>query len=98
MIYVVATLELKPNSFDAAVKAATPCVEETRQEDGCISYDLHQDVMDKSKLVFVERWRDMAALKAHFTAPHLLAWRNKAADLVAKSTVEIINPADVKTL
>jgi quinol monooxygenase YgiN len=98
VIYVVATLELKPGSTDAAIEAATPCVIETRKEDGCLSYDLNQDVLDKSKLVFVERWTGMDALKAHFHTPHMAAWREKAADLVASSTIEIIDPADVKTL
>lgn len=98
MIYVVATLELKPDSTDAAVEAATPCVLETRKEEGCISYDLNRDALDETKLVFVERWTGMDALKAHFNTPHMAAWREKAADLVAKSTIEIIDPADVKTL
>ena len=34
-------------------------------EDGCLSYDLHQDREDPDTLVFIETWRDHAAWRAH---------------------------------
>ena len=38
----------------------------SRAEDGCIAHNVHTDCDDPARLVFVEYWRDMDALKAHF--------------------------------
>ncbi|MDD9908414.1 MAG: putative quinol monooxygenase [Ahrensia sp.] len=98
MIYIIATLSIKPGTFDQVMALATPCIEATRKEDGCLSYDLHRSVNDENTLVFVERWRDMDAIKAHFVEPHLVAWRDGAEGLIADKKIEIITPEDVKVL
>jgi len=38
----------------------------SRQEPGCISHGFAEDVMAPGTFVFVERWRDMAAVQEHF--------------------------------
>lgn len=43
----------------------------TEAEDGCIAYRFSVDVTDPDLLHISERWRDQAALTAHFTAPHM---------------------------
>jgi len=54
MIYVVATLTIKPETRADFIAAATACIKETRKEPGNIAYDLHESVTDPSKMVFVE--------------------------------------------
>ncbi len=71
MIYVVATLTIKPGSLDDVMAGVRPCIEATRQEEGCMSYDIHQSLTEENTLVYVERWRDMDAIKAHFEMPHM---------------------------
>ena len=41
MIYVVATVDVKPENREAFVAGARKCIAETRNEKGCISYDSH---------------------------------------------------------
>ncbi len=78
------------------MEAVTPCIEATRQEAGCISYDLVQSLTDENTLMFVERWKDKAALDAHFQEPHLIAWRDAGGPYFVNRKIEIIEPADVE--
>nr|WP_306264717.1 putative quinol monooxygenase [Pararhizobium sp. IMCC3301] len=96
MIYLIATLEIKPGSLPKIMEAVMPCIDATRQEAGCISYDLVQSLTDENTLMFVERWTDKAALDAHFQEPHLIAWRDAGAPFFVSRKIEIIEPADVE--
>jgi len=98
MIYIVATLTIKPGSLDEVLTLAVPCIEGTREEAGCISYDLSQSLTDENTLVFVERWKDMDAIKAHFVEPHLVAWRDAGEAFITDKKIEIITPDKVKEL
>lgn len=98
MIYVIATLEIKPGTFDQVVAAAKPCIEATRKEAGCLTYDLHHSVTDENKIVFVESWESRAALEAHFGQPHMATWRDLAAPFFVGRKIEVIDPASVENL
>jgi quinol monooxygenase YgiN len=41
-------------------------VHRSRGEPGCISHDVHASLEDPLRLVFFERWDNLAALKTHF--------------------------------
>ena len=49
MIYVVATLTVKPETRAEFIAAATACIKETRKEPGNIAYDLHESVTDPAR-------------------------------------------------
>ena len=68
LIYVVATLTIKPETRAEFIAAATACINETRKEPGNIAYDLHESVTDPSKMVFVEQWENVEALVPHRAA------------------------------
>ena len=46
MIYVVATLTIKPEMRAELIAAAKACIADTRKEAGNIAYDLHESVTD----------------------------------------------------
>ena len=71
MIYVVATLTVKPETRAEFIAAATACIKETRKEPGNIAYDLHESVTDHTKMVFVEQWENAEALVPHLAAEHM---------------------------
>ncbi len=95
MIYVIATLGIKPGTAAQVFEAASACIAATRKEKGCIDYNLMQNMGDENTLMFVERWTNRAALEAHFDQPHLIAWREAAAKFVIDKKLEIIDPAQV---
>jgi quinol monooxygenase YgiN len=47
----------------------------TRGEDGCVDYSYAEDIAEPGVIRVAEVWRDKDALKAHFTMPHMAAWR-----------------------
>lgn len=98
MLFVIATLTIEPGSLDAVITAVKPCLEATRREQGCISYDLHVAVDDDTKLVFVERWENRKALEAHFETPHLQKWREEGGKYFTGRKIEIIEDGKVEVL
>ena len=96
MIYVVATLTVKPEMRAELIAGAKACIAETRKEAGNIAYDLHESVTDPAKLVFVEQWDNAEALGPHGKTDHMKAFGRIAVNcLAAPPKIEIITPADV---
>jgi quinol monooxygenase YgiN len=83
-ILVVATLKIQDGKVDEAVAALTPVIESTHEEEGCLSYVLHQDVNDPNTLVFVERWASQDAINAHAQQPQMLKLFEIASDVAAE--------------
>lgn len=93
MIYVVATLMIKPETHAEFIAAATACIKETRKEPGNIAYDLHESVTDHSKMVFVEQWENAEALVPHRAAEHMKTFgRVVVKCLSAPPKIEVITP------
>jgi quinol monooxygenase YgiN len=96
VIYVVATLTIKPETRAEFIAAATACIAQTRKESGNIAYDLHESVTDPSKMVFVEQWESAEALVPHRGADHMKAFGRVAVKCMsAPPRIEVITPAKV---
>jgi len=96
VIYVVATLTVKPEKRAELIEAAKDCIAATRQEPGNITYDMHESVTDPARMVFVEQWENAEALGPHGKSDHMRAFgRVAAACLSAPAKIEIITPAKV---
>ena len=68
---VVAFMQAKPGQ-EAAVRAAIlDCVEQSRLEQSCISYNAPIDKSDLALFVVIEHWASAAARNRHLQAPHL---------------------------
>jgi quinol monooxygenase YgiN len=98
MIFVVSTMQVKPDRREAVLAAARVAITETRKEKGCIGYDLHVSITDPNKFVFVERWDDRDCLTAHMGTPHFKAWREVAGPSIDSRRVEIIAPEKVDVM
>ena len=92
MLHVIATVELNPGTRTAFLA-----------EDGCIEYGATIDASDTGisrqvpigadRVVIVEKWRDLAALKAHLNAPHMTDYRTKVKDFVRNTSLQLLVPA-----
>jgi quinol monooxygenase YgiN len=76
MIVLTGTIRIPADKLDAARPLMKVLIEETRKEDGCLSYSFGADVLDPGLIVIAEAWRDEAAVRAHLGAPHFIAWRD----------------------
>ena len=86
MIIVTGAIIAKPDAFDAVLKLSREHVERSRKEDGCISHDVHIDTENRLRLFFFERWRDEAALRAHFAVPASREFVRALRDLIVETT------------
>lgn len=68
---VVATFQARPGKESELRAALTGLLAPTRQEPGCLNYDLHQSPQEPAKFLFHENWTDQAALDAHLKSPHI---------------------------
>ena len=75
MIIIMGTVKLAPDRLDAAKPAMQLMVEASRAEPGCIAYAYAQDLLEPETVHVAEKWRDRAALTAHFATPHMAEWR-----------------------
>lgn len=75
MILVIATISLNPGKRDAFIQAAQPCIAATRNEEGCLHYQLLSSTDDGDTVVFYERWTSREALDKHQASPHIKAFR-----------------------
>jgi len=72
-ITVVATFQARPGKEAELKSALTGLVAPTRQEVGCLNYDLHLDPEEPSKFLFHENWTGRAHLDVHLKSAHIAA-------------------------
>ena len=60
---------VRAEQVDEALRLSRQHVERSRAEPGCIAHAVHRDAENPLRLVFVEKWVDMAALQLHFCVP-----------------------------
>jgi quinol monooxygenase YgiN len=71
MIKVVAKQFVKDGKLEEFLPAAQLLVEETNKNDkGCISYELFQDLKDPKILTIIEEWEDQDSLDKHCASKH----------------------------
>jgi quinol monooxygenase YgiN len=92
MIYVIATLKIRPGTLEALANLAQPLIAGTRAEAGCLLYDFNASITDPETAVFIEKWESREALEAHFNTPHIAIWREANKAYVLSAKVEIIHP------
>ena len=101
MINVLASISVKEGKradFIAAFKDNLPAV---RAEEGCIEYfpavdidaDLPPQQLDENEVTVIEKWASLEALRAHLSAPHMLAYREQVQDLVEETSLKVLTDA-----
>jgi quinol monooxygenase YgiN len=70
MVKVIAKFFVKEEKVEEFLKLASVLVEESRKEEGCVSYNLLQDVSNPQTLIMVEEWESAKILKTHMASAH----------------------------
>jgi quinol monooxygenase YgiN len=101
VIHVIATIDLAPGSRDAFLAEFRKLIPDVKAENGCLEYgpavDAGTDISTQArigpdKVVIVEQWESIAALKAHAVAPHMQAYRVRVKDFVKGMELLILEP------
>ena len=89
-IAVVAISVAKPGYEEQLSEVLEGLVGPTRKEQGALQYDLHRDVQEPRRFVFVERWESEEALAAHARSEHIATWRAYSIELVEHSEIRVL--------
>ena len=79
---IIAKLSVKPEKAKDFTEAAKEIIENSNKESGCTFYQLFQDPYDNSRFVFVEEYKNQAAVDAHFAADYFKAFGPKIGDFI----------------
>jgi quinol monooxygenase YgiN len=102
MIHVIATVELATGTRDKFLAEFRKLIPDVRAEAGCIEYgptiDAETDIaiqhrVGPDRVVVIEKWETVAALKAHGVAPHMQAYRARVKDYVKAMELRVLSPA-----
>lgn len=69
MILITGHVTVRPEHRTRALALGVEHSQRSRAEPGCIAHNCHSDAEDENRIVCVEEWADMAALKTHFAVP-----------------------------
>jgi quinol monooxygenase YgiN len=70
-IIMTVSFQARPGKEAELREALTEVLMPTRQEDGCLFYDMHVAADDPSKFLFHESWASNAHHDAHDRTPHI---------------------------
>ncbi|MDP4223917.1 MAG: putative quinol monooxygenase [Bacteroidota bacterium] len=94
---IIARVYIKPGMEDTFINTAKTIIENSNKEEGCLGYMLYQEPYEKTNFVFVEKYRNQAAIDAHFATEYFKEFGTKIADLISRPTeIKIIDIAAEK--
>ena len=92
-IKIVALVTVKPEYTETLAAQFKALVKASRAEAGNISYDLHQEIGNPNRFVFVENWKSQAAIDEHNASEHFQGFvkaidgKTEAVDIVLMKDV-----------
>jgi len=87
---IIATIELKPQYIQEVLSAIHKVVDETRKEEGNISYDLHENVNNQLVYTIFEVWKSQEAIDLHNASAHFNEFKNAIEGKIEKLDIDII--------
>jgi len=89
MIVVVGRVQTDADRRAALIGVGQAVASASREEAGCISYRLYDDIERTNEFVFVEEWESRDALQQHFATEHV-------GEFMRAIPATIVAPPDVK--
>lgn len=72
MIYITAKNTFKNEDVNKVIELFSEMVKKTREENGCVRYELFQDTKNRGILTLLEEWSDMISFEKHLKTEHYL--------------------------
>ncbi|MBL1223144.1 antibiotic biosynthesis monooxygenase [Chryseobacterium sp. L7] len=73
-IYLTAVIKAKEEHQAEVLEILQNMVKETRKEEACELYSLHQGIEDKNQFIFYEIWKSEEGLAEHNQQPYIKAF------------------------
>lgn len=95
MIRIMARITAKAGSEAELREVLQVLLSPSRQESGCLSYELFHNQDNPLEFVTLEHWRDQAAADAHMTTAHLAKAIACATPMLAQApTIDRFSPVN----
>ncbi len=89
-------LPVKPEKVNDFIQSALgDCVGSTREEPGCLRFDLYQDIKNPSDLFFYEVYANPAAFEYHAKTPHIAKWRDTVKDWYVRERTGVVRGKNI---
>jgi quinol monooxygenase YgiN len=88
---ITARVYIKPGKEADFIEAAKVIIEKSNKEEGCTFYQLYQDPYVKTNFMFVESYKNQAAVDFHFATPYFTEFGTTIADMTSQ-------PAEIKVI
>jgi quinol monooxygenase YgiN len=93
MIALAVTWMAKPGKAEDAAALLRTLTERSREEPGCLMYQVHRHQTDRSRFFIYEQYRDQAALDAHRNSAHFIEYaRNQLPRVAERKEGELYEP------
>ncbi|MBS0483326.1 MAG: antibiotic biosynthesis monooxygenase [Proteobacteria bacterium] len=69
MIIITGSMTVRPENLAKALELGIEHSRRSRAEPGCVAHNRLTDGEAPNRIVFIEEWTDMDAVKAHFAVP-----------------------------
>ena len=101
MINVIASIQIKEGQLSEFIEIFKSNIPMVLEEKGCIEYVPTIDIptglppqeLNNNVVTIIEKWDSLEDLKAHLSAPHMLAYKEKTKNLVDKMSVKVLGEA-----
>ena len=98
MIHVIASIHIKEGRLSEFIEIFKSNIPNVLEEKGCLEYVPTVDVtaglppqeLNENVVTIIERWESVEDLKAHVSAPHMLAYKETTKDLVDKMSLRVL--------
>lgn len=95
-VIIAARLYVKSGSIGEFKRLAAPLIEATRQEKGCLQYDLYQDISDSTAFFFYEVYADRDAQELHSGSEYLARFIREREPLVCDESEVNVYDAEIR--
>lgn len=86
---IVATIAVQPDKIQEMLPIFEAVVTGSQEEEGCISYNLYQDVADSTKFTILEEWKSQEAINFHNNTEHFKTFKEASKDRIIKLEANI---------
>ena len=83
-VSVTARVHARKGMEEQVRRECLALVAPSRQERGCINYDLHQSVTDAGLFMFYENWESREDLEKHLETAHALRFDERTEGMLAE--------------
>lgn len=95
MILITGSILATAATLDEARSLSLAHVHRSRSAGGCLHHAAHVDAENPLRLVFVEHWRDKAAVLQRFADPDAGGFAASVRKLGCKTTIEIFDAGEI---